>query len=118
MVREDQREKIQEVLRLVAQRAPRDTPEWNRALRQVFLSMEDDRETLHGFLRLRLSPLALKATYPSLLKTLGKAVRVAMIRELHMYGQLVSVGGRSWSHPALWAWPPPCPSNSSARKSS
>jgi ELP3 family radical SAM enzyme/protein acetyltransferase len=55
--------------------------------RELFLSVEDaPRLTLYGFLRLRLSPRAgAGGVFPEL-------ERAALIRELHVYGQVVAVG--------------------------
>ena len=47
--------------------------------REVFLSFEDDRETLFGMLRLRIQEEGLRA----------------IVRELHVYGLEVPIGGRS-----------------------
>ncbi len=54
--------------------------------REVFLSFEDDEGTLFGLLRLRLQDCP-----PSRLEELGK---VALVRELHIYGPEVSLGKR------------------------
>jgi ELP3 family radical SAM enzyme/protein acetyltransferase len=58
--------------------------------RELFLSVEDKaRLTLYGFLRLRLSPRAgADGVFPELERT-------ALIRELHVYGQVVAVGADS-----------------------
>lgn len=55
--------------------------------RELFLSVEDPaRLTLYGFLRLRFSPRAgADGVFPEL-------ERAALIRELHVYGQVVAVG--------------------------
>lgn len=65
---------------------------------EYFLSMEegDSNETLHGFLRLRMSPGAMQEAYPEYAE--GK--RIALVRELHVYGQLVEVDSRDTSQMA------------------
>ena len=57
---------------------------------EVLLTFEDQRETLFGLLRMRLQTEAL----PGLGHSNGKP---AIIRELHIYGQEVSLGERSCS---------------------
>jgi len=63
--------------------------------KEIFLSAEDPQnDVLIGYLRLRV-PSA-KAHRPEI-----KAVSSAVVRELHVYGQLVPVGGHSssaWQH--------------------
>ncbi|MFH1662466.1 MAG: tRNA uridine(34) 5-carboxymethylaminomethyl modification radical SAM/GNAT enzyme Elp3 [Chloroflexota bacterium] len=55
---------------------------------EIFLSFEDDMETLFGLLRLRIQDKHLSGLeYPS-----GK---LALVRELHVYGHEVAIGGHS-----------------------
>jgi elongator complex protein 3 len=54
--------------------------------RELFLSFEDDQETLFGLLRLRIEP----APPPELGLNAGEPL--AMIRELHVYGPEISLG--------------------------
>merc|ERR1712000_183337 len=54
--------------------------------REYFITYEnEDKTTLYGFLRLRLSPNAGAGVFDEL-------INCALIRELHVYGQVVAVG--------------------------
>ncbi len=58
-----------------------------------FITLEDDKRTaVYGFLRLRIPTESQK---PSLIKLLPEIKDVAFIRELHVYGTLVSIGKRN-----------------------
>jgi elongator complex protein 3 len=57
--------------------------------RELFLSFEDDNETLFGILRLRIEP----APPPELGLNAGETL--AMVRELHVYGPEISLGERA-----------------------
>jgi elongator complex protein 3 len=56
--------------------------------REVFLSFEDDTETLFGLLRLRLQDCALPGM------DAGQKPPVAVVRELHVYGSELELGAR------------------------
>jgi len=55
---------------------------------EVFLSFEDEMETLFGLLRLRIQEKQLPALKYS-------SSRLALVRELHVYGPEVAIGGRN-----------------------
>ncbi len=54
---------------------------------EVFLSYEDENETLFGLLRLRINN-------EPLLEPSSERERKAMVRELHIFGPAVPLGGR------------------------
>jgi len=54
--------------------------------REILLSFEDRNETLYGLLRLRIQPQAINS--------LGEGSDIALIRELHVFGQEVSLSQR------------------------
>ncbi len=63
---------------------------------ELFLSFEDiERDILIGLLRLRLP--SEKAHRPE-----ARAARAALVRELHVYGPLVPVGGRAGAPTSAW----------------
>ncbi|XUX01329.1 MAG: tRNA uridine(34) 5-carboxymethylaminomethyl modification radical SAM/GNAT enzyme Elp3 [Dehalogenimonas sp.] len=55
--------------------------------REIFLSYEDEYDTLYGLIRLRIQPQA-----PDNLRILGD--RVALVRELHVYGPELQIGAK------------------------
>jgi len=55
---------------------------------EVFLSFEDEMETLFGLLRLRVQEKQLQGLQHS-------SSRLALVRELHVYGPEVAIGGRN-----------------------
>ena len=68
---------------------------------EVFMSMEDTDETLYAFLRLRLSPKAHAEAFPQLVEPARSGYGgCALIRELHVYGQLVPAGQQDTSKTA------------------
>jgi len=55
--------------------------------KEIFLSYEDEYDTLYGLIRLRIQPQA-----PDNLRILGD--RVALVRELHVYGRELQIGAK------------------------
>jgi elongator complex protein 3 len=52
--------------------------------REIFLSFEDEHETLFGLLRLRIEPEPIKS--------LGNSSPLALVRELHVFGSELALG--------------------------
>ena len=56
--------------------------------KEILLSFEDENETLFGLLRIRIQPKRLDRLDPEI------GEKIALIRELHIYGQEVSLSQR------------------------
>ena len=73
---------------------------------EIFLSYEtEDGSALFGFLRLRKVTGSIESELHSYVCHGNRTQVVAVVRELHVYGQTLSVGGRannlSWQHRGL-----------------